>query len=195
VPTASAYHHGDLPAQLLVRAADLIARNGPEAFSLRAVAAELGVSHTAPRHHFGSREGVFTALAVEGYRELGERLAAAAGLGFDEVGAAYVQFALDHPGHFAVMHAPDLVDGEDPALRTAQARTSQQLLDGVSAHVTGTEQQVAVGAVAAWSLVHGLATLALSGALRATGLADRAGGDLHAVAVEAARLLFRPPTA
>ena len=35
------YHHGDLRAQLLGRAADLIARDGAEAFSLRAIAAEL----------------------------------------------------------------------------------------------------------------------------------------------------------
>ncbi|MFP5281890.1 MAG: TetR/AcrR family transcriptional regulator [Actinomycetes bacterium] len=192
--TPRTYHHGDLPAQLLTRAAELIARDGVEALSLRALANELGVSHTAPRHHFGSRQGVLTALAVQGYRLLGERLATAADAGFDEVGAAYVQFAVDHPGHFAVMHAPDIVDGDHPALQAAKDQTSAQLLQGVRAHVAGSDQHLAVGAIAAWSLVHGLATLALSGALQATGLTERAGGDLHDVAVAAARVLFAPST-
>ena len=86
-PADRAYHHGDLRAQLLARVAELVARDGAEAFSLRAVAAELGVSHTAPRHHFGSREGVFTALAEQGYELLGDALAVAEPDGFAEVGA------------------------------------------------------------------------------------------------------------
>ncbi len=183
------YHHGDLRAQLLARAADLVARNGPESFSLRAVAAELGVSHTAPRHHFGDRQGVFTALATEGYRLLGEALETAAPLGFQEVGAAYVLFAVSHPGHFAVMHAPDLVHGRDPALAAATERTNRQLLDGVAAFAPGTRDQVAVKAAAAWGLVHGLATLAISGALAHDRLVGSGLGDLHHLVLRATSLL------
>ena len=183
------YHHGDLRAQLLARAAQLVARDGPEAFSLRAVAAELGVSHTAPRHHFGDRLGVFTALATEGYTLLGEALETAAPLGFAEVGAAYVLFAVSHPGHFAVMHAPDLVHGDDPALLAAASRTNRQLLDGVAAVAPGTRDQVAAKAAAAWGLVHGLATLALSGALERDRLVGGGLGDLHHLVLRATSLL------
>ncbi|MGI3779702.1 MAG: TetR/AcrR family transcriptional regulator, partial [Janthinobacterium lividum] len=164
-PAERTYHHGNLRAQLLARAAELVARDGAEAFSLRAVAAELGVSHTAPRHHFGDRQGVFTALAIEGCTLLGEALETAAPLGFGEVGAAYVLFAVSHPGHFAVMHAPDLVHPDDPRLTAAASRTDRQLLDGVAAYAPGSRDQVAVRAAAAWALVHGLAGLAISGAL------------------------------
>jgi AcrR family transcriptional regulator len=183
------YHHGDLRAQLLARAADLVARDGAEAFSLRAVAAELGVSHTAPRHHFGDRQGVFTALATEGYTLLGEALEAAAPLGFREVGAAYVLFAVGHPGHFAVMHAPDLVHPDDPGLTVAAARTNRQLIDGVAAAAPGSREQLAVRAAAAWALVHGLATLALSGALAHDHLVGSGAGDLHGLVLDALSLL------
>ena len=184
-----AYHHGDLRAQLLVRAAGVVARDGAEAFSLRAVAAELGVSHTAPRHHFGDRQGVFTALATEGYLLLGEALETAAPLGFQEVGAAYVLFAVSHPGHFAVMHAPGLVHPEDPELSRAAARTNRRLLDGVAAVAPGNPYEVAVKAAAAWGLVHGLATLATSGALAHEHLVGDSLADIHGLVLEATSLL------
>ena len=188
-PVERSYHHGDLRTQLLARAAELVARDGAEAFSLRAVAAELGVSHTAPRHHFGDKQGVFTALATEGYTLLGEALETAAPLGFQEVGAAYVLFAVSHPGHFAVMHAPDLVHAHDPELVAASNRTNRQLLDGVAAFAPGNAYQVAVKAAAAWGLVHGLATLAISGALAHNHLVGDSLDDLHGLVLEAATLL------
>jgi AcrR family transcriptional regulator len=61
-----AYHHGDLRRAVLDRAVQVIASEGTDALSLRALAADLGVSHTAPRHHFASRQGLLTAVAVEG---------------------------------------------------------------------------------------------------------------------------------
>jgi len=185
------YHHGDLQAQALERAAAMVTRDGVEAFSLRRLATELGVSHTAPRHHFGSREGLLTALAAQGYGLLGDALAAAAPDGFAEVGAAYVEFALTHPGHFAVMHAPGLVDGDDPDLRRASRRTAEQLTGGVAGTLTGDPEQVAVAAVAAWSLVHGIATLTLSGALDE--LSARSGENRHDLVVRAAHLLTPSP--
>ena len=188
-PADRSYHHGDLRAQLLGRAAEIIARDGVEAFSLRAVAAELGVSHTAPRHHFGDRPGVLTALATQGWTLLGEVLETAVPLGFAEVGAAYVLFAVSHPGHFAVMHAPDLVHPQDPSLVAASTRTRRVLLDGVAAVAPGARDEVAVKAAAAWALVHGLATLALSGDLAHDHLLGGGLGDLHHLVLRALALL------
>src|SRR4051794_40047653 len=133
--------------------------------------------------------GVFTALAAEGYTLLGEALETAAPLGFQEVGAAYVLFAVSHPGHFAVMHAPDLVRRRDPALAAAAARTNRQLIDGVADIAPGTRNQVAVKAAAAWGMVHGLATLALSGALAHDQLVGTGLGDLHHLVLRATSLL------
>jgi len=55
---------------------------GPEGLRLQELAADLGVSHPAILHHFGSREGLLTALASHGVealnRELAERIQAGA---------------------------------------------------------------------------------------------------------------------
>ena len=186
------YHHGDLRAAVLAASAEVIARDGVDKLSLRSLAVELGVSHTAPRHHFGDREGVFTALATQGYELLADALEDAAADGdFAAVGVAYVLFAVNHPGHFAVMHRRDLVDGSNVDLQRAQARTAAQLSAGARTRAGGgSVEGVAVASIAAWSLVHGLATLQLSGGLEAAGLLQLAGGDLRTIALRAVQQLF-----
>jgi AcrR family transcriptional regulator len=185
------YHHGDLRAAVLAAAADVIARDGADQLNLRSLTAEIGVSHTAPRHHFGSREGVITALACEGYDLLADALDDAAADGdFAAVGVAYVLFAVQHPGHFAVMHRPDLVDGSNADLQLAQQRTAARLEAGARDQGGESAAEVAVASIAAWSLVHGLATLQLSGALADAGLLEQAGGDLSSIALRALRQLF-----
>src|SRR5690242_1296740 len=106
------YHHGDLRRAVLDRVVDVIIDEGTAEVSLRSLAADLGVSHTAPRHHFGSRQGIFTALAAEGYRLLAAELARAgeSGGGLLDLGVAYVGFAVAHPAHFEVMFSPKLLD-------------------------------------------------------------------------------------
>ena len=159
------YHHGNLRAAILDAAADTIARDGVDGLSLRAIAAGLGVSHTAFRRHFGDREGVLNALAVQGNRLLAEQLRSAAASGdFVEVGVAYVRFARTHPGQFAVMFRPDLLDEGDPALAAARAAAYAPLRAGVAAKGLADPE---AGEVAGWAVVHGIATLALTGNLRA----------------------------
>ena len=189
-----AYHHGDLRRAVLEAAAEVISREGPSRFSLRSLAGEIGVSHTAPLHHFGSREGVLNALAVEGFGMLADALEVAARSGsFADVGVAYVDFAVVHPGHFAVMFTPDLLDATDPELVQAQGRTGAQLTAGSAAYASDPEQAAAV-AISAWSVVHGLATLVLSRALDATVLRQAAGGgDLSALARRVLTTAFPPP--
>ena len=187
------YHHGDLRRAVLEQAAEVIGRDGIASLSLRSIADDLGVSHTAPMHHFGSREGVLNALAVEGFELLQQSLETAAPLGFLEVGVAYVEFAVGHPGHFAVMYAPDVLDLEQPALAEARTRTFTALLSGASGRSADDAVNAAAAATAAWSLVHGLAILILSGSLDASGLRAAVGdGDVGAVARRAAAFLFVP---
>ncbi len=149
------YHHGDLRAALLCAAVDAIGEGGLAALSLRRVAGRAGVSHTAAAYHFGDKAGLLTAIAVEGYRRLGDELdAARRGGGFLDVGVAYVNFAVTNRAYFEVMFRPELHHRDDDDLRQARARTAQ-LLYGTNAPTT---EQLADG-VAAWAIVHGLATL------------------------------------
>src|ERR1700742_1426201 len=121
------YHHGNLRDAILEAAAAVIARDGVGALSLRAIAQDLGVSHTAFRRHFGSREGVLNALAVRGHRRLAQEVRPADA--FIDAGVAYVRFALDHPGLFAVMFRPELLDESDAELAAARAESFAPLAD------------------------------------------------------------------
>lgn len=190
----NSYHHGDLRRAVLDRVVAVIETEGPSHFSLRSLAADLGVSHTAPRHHFGSREGVLNAVAAEGFALLGaelRRVRESAG-SFLDVGVAYVDFALSHPAHFEVMFSPKLLDVDDPELQAAREITYAELRGGV-------EQLAAIGqaydapaaVLAAWSIVHGIATLALTGNLDASELRSVvANGDLLEITRRSAGLLF-----
>ena len=156
------YHHGDLRPALLRAAVEVIGQAGPAAMSLREVARRAGVSHAAAAYHFGDKAGLLTALAAEGYRMLTDELRAArdARRGLLEVGVAYVRFAVSHRAHFEVMYRPELYRPDDAEVREARAAAAV-LLYGTASPDSG---QLAIGA-AAWSLVHGLATLWLNGIL------------------------------
>jgi AcrR family transcriptional regulator len=188
------YHHGNLRRALMDAALDTIASEGVAALNLRALARRCGVSHAAPAHHFGDRQGLLTALATEGYEGLATATAAtwAETGSFLEVGVAYVRFAVTHPGHFAVMFRPDLVDHEDPELVRAISASAAMLYGPVDsvATVDGDADARRMAATAAWALVHGIATLWLQGSLRT----DTAGGpgDPEALTRAAARHLFEP---
>ncbi len=152
------YHHGHLRRALLDSALVLVAEHGPAALSLREVARQADVSHAAPCHHFGDKAGLLTAIATEGWTLLAEALAATARRteDFAELGVAYVVFAIDHPGHFAVMRVPQLVRPADPDLIAARENAGRLLRKGAAAHGQPGDR---VSVLAAWSLVHGLAAL------------------------------------
>ncbi len=156
------YHHGDLRPALLRAAVEAIGHAGPAAMSLREVARSAGVTHAAAAYHFGDKAGLLTAVAVQGYRLLAQELQIArdARRGFREVGVAYVRFAVRHRAHFEVMYRPELYRPDDAEVREARAATAAALYGTASPDAA----RLAAGA-AAWSLVHGLATLWLNGNL------------------------------
>jgi hypothetical protein len=99
---------------------------------------------------------------------------------------AYVRFAITHKAHFEVMFRPELYRTDDPAL--VQARDAARALlyppaaEVVNSPNAGDDVQAAV---AAWSLVHGLATLWLN-----HNLPPQLGDDPEQITREVARYLF-----
>jgi AcrR family transcriptional regulator len=170
-----AYHHGDLKAVILTQAATLVAERGADGISLRELARAAGVSHAAPAHHFTDRRGLFTALATEGFRLLAAALTDARPRLVDAA-RAYVRFALDHPGHYAVMFDKSLYDDSDAGVVAAAAAASAELSRGVrtldDAHARADPEGAAL---AAWSLVHGFSLLWLNDAV------DRAGDPIATI--------------
>ncbi|WP_234444583.1 TetR/AcrR family transcriptional regulator [Streptomyces sp. NRRL F-525] len=185
--TRRPYHHGDLRRAILTAALDVIAADGPAALSLRDLARRAGVSHAAPAHHFKDRTGLLTAIAAEGFGLLAGAVGEAADL--KDAGVRYVRFAREHPAHFQVMFAPELLRDGDLELTTARALATDALRHAVSAvppEGRGPDDRLA--GVAAWSLAHGFATLLLGHNL------DGAVGeqDPEEVFRALAGMLFRP---
>ena len=163
------YHHGDLRHALLKSAATVIEEGGPSAMSMREVTRRAGVTHAAATYHFGDKAGLLTALAVDGYRLLGDALREAheKRRTFLELGVAYVRFAVTHRAHFEVMFRPELYHRENEDLRTAKTITAA-LLYGTG---QASDEQLETG-IAGWAIVHGIATLWLNG-----NLPERLGDD------------------
>ncbi|MEV4713601.1 TetR/AcrR family transcriptional regulator [Micromonospora sp. NPDC049374] len=202
------YHHGDLRRTLLSAAVQAIEESGPAALSLRDLARRAGVSHAAPAHHFGDRAGLFTAIAVQGFDTLAEALTRA-GDELLDLGVAYVEFAVRHRAHFEVMFHPDLYRADAAELRAARERSGAVLRAGLAhrsklptraagssdaaeRHAGGDDRDGSPAGpqgdvLAAWSIVHGFATLWLAGALPA-GL----GADPGEAARSVIRHLFIP---
>ena len=168
-----AYHHGALRSTLLAAAEALIEERGLDRFSLRETARRAGVSPAAPAHHFGDARGLLTAIATEGFRELGDALEEA-DVGEDRharimaQGRAYVRFALARPARFTLMWRKAILDVDDPAhveagqpclSRFSTARCAGRMPSGAARAIPRLPPRSP-----AWSIVHGFALLALDGA-------------------------------
>lgn len=161
----TSYHHGDLKAAILAEAAVLVAERGADGLSLRELARAAGVSHAAPAHHFTDRRGLFTALATEGFRKLADALTGARP-DFLDAALAYVRFALDNPGHYAVMFDKSLYDAQNPELVAAETAAGAELAAGVKTlDDPRAMDDPQAAALAAWSLVHGFSLLWLNKAI------------------------------
>lgn len=172
--TSKPYHHGNLREALLQAAIALIAEVGPVAFTLREVARRAGVSHNAPYRHFRDKEDLITAVATEGYRELTSAMQEAArkqAHGLDRLkyaGLAYIEFALRRPEHFAVMFDAPLSGRQHHETNEA----AKEAFSALVGYVKGAQEtgELATGdtvdyAYLAWTMVHGVAKLAITGRL------------------------------
>lgn len=163
--TKPGYHHGDLRAALLTNASEML--ESGENFSMRALAKRAGVSAAAPYRHFDDREALESAVALEGFRDLGSILATLPSpptgpTDIAEFGVAYVRFALAHPARFKLMFGRECDDRDDDRVRAAGA-LNDLLTDAVAAVYPGADAGAL--ATAGWALAHGLAFLHLDGKL------------------------------
>lgn len=211
-PSKAGYHHGDLREALVAAGLALLEEGGdPASLGLREAARRAGVSAMAPYRHFSDKDALLAAVATVGFERLHADLEAAdrgasppdkgegtrarsgrcdaAELGaFDKgqaalvaQGVAYVAFAAAHPGLFRLMFRSCAATPPE-ALAAASSAAFGVLAHRVAALMPA--EQAADEALRCWSLVHGMAVLALDG-LFGAGLR----GDRQAVAALAERLL------
>jgi len=167
---ARPYHHGQLDRAAIDGAVEEVETVGVAAVSMRRIARRAGVSHAALAYQFGDKAGIFTAVAIEGFRLAADMIgpAAVGADGFLRGGQAYIAFALTHRGYFEVMFRPYLYRGDDPELVIAKKKAFDILYDTARASLiahrseTVTDDDVRGLVMAGWSLSHGFATLALT---------------------------------
>jgi AcrR family transcriptional regulator len=166
------YHHGNLRQALLEAGVALIGEVGLKGFTMREVARRAGVSHNAPYRHFRDKDELLKAIAVEGFERLTAAMkkrsvsGAAAADRLRLCGCGYVDFALRWPQHFLVMF--DLPSRGLPEHDKVGENAFHVLLE----FIIESQKEGALPegdphplALMAWSLVHGIAKLAISGNL------------------------------
>jgi AcrR family transcriptional regulator len=182
---AKPYHHGNLREALLKAALRLISEVGPTAFTLREVSRRAGVSHNAPYRHFRDREELMAAVSTEGYGELTRSMQEAVEdesnslARLKQAGLAYVKFALRRPEHFTVMFdAPAAKPSEKICFNPAKMKikypeaaeaaeesfqTLMTLVEACQREGVMADGDTKALALLAWSMVHGIAKLAITG--------------------------------
>lgn len=105
------YHHGNLRAVLLDLAEETLRADGVDALSLRELARQARVSHSAPHKHFIDRQALLNALAERGFTRLTQMAhdVMASGQDYEAVfrdyAACFVRFAASDAALMELMFA------------------------------------------------------------------------------------------
>ena len=165
------YHHGNL-AQSLAEAAEAVLRDvGLHGFSLRECARRAGVAHSAPAHHFGDVAGLLTEVAARGFDNLTasmqrERGGATGPQALASIGRGYVRYATGDPVIFALLFDRERLSLHSERLQAAGQRAFAELVSAVASARGVEPAQVNEDDLRfAWSGVHGLSNLLMSGAI------------------------------
>lgn len=190
------YHHGDLRAALLAGAERLVRDAGIDALSLRRLAEQVGVSRSAPYHHFRDKHELLCALAARGFAQL-ETLIEEAQLerqgdleaGLRRFVQAYLRFATENPDIYDLMFGRVIWQSGGPTeeLREVAYRSFRRYVERIGTLVTTVNLPRGSNplrlAQASWATLHGLCRLLIDGIY-----VNRR--DMEEVSEEAVRLML-----
>ena len=169
------YHHGDLRATLVTTALALVDEVGIDGFSLREVSRRAGVSHAAAYNHFEDKSALVAAIVHASFGRLREALVRAERRSalpiarLEHIGVAYITFACSNPTEFRLMFRPELyaknenVRSLGPSVETDAYAVLERTVQAAVVSGAIVDCDAATVALAAWSLVHGFATLVIDG--------------------------------
>jgi AcrR family transcriptional regulator len=148
-------------AQIIGAARRIAELEGWSHVTVRRLSGEIAYSQPVLYAHFGSREGILTAVAIQGFQEIGQALEKARkrdkrGNPVESVAAAYLEFAASSPALYEAMFSLSLsVPFDDaatpPELRFAFAQL-RELFKG-----QGSKSEVISELF--WAALHGIAEL------------------------------------
>lgn len=180
------YHHGDLRSSLINAASSILKEDGVEGLSMRKLADKVGVSRTAPYHHFKDKNELLCAIAVAGFQSQETSLIRlqngeeSARQRFTDYVYQYIEFADQEREIYDLMYGRSIWSSGEPtqALKDASRHTFKSWLDWVEELqeekvLPKNNSALRVGQ-ACWASLHGLSRLLIDGIYL-----DR--NDLHAM--------------
>lgn len=192
----TSYHHGNLRLALVEVGLLELEQKGVSALALRGLARRLGVSQTAPYHHFADKNALLAALAAEGFRRSvnGLRSTSIRQHGLERrirgLCSGYVRFARDTPELFRLMYGSQVQDKNNyPELVEAATRAFNALAEHVEDMIVDfsiPNIDPKLTTVALLSLNHGLAHLIID--RRVSPVLTESIDDDRTVIEEAARI-------
>ena len=148
-------------AQIISAARRIAELEGWSNVTVRRLSDEISYSQPVLYAHFGSREGILAAVAIEGFGELGLALEKArkrvrGGKTVESVAAAYLEFAASSPALYEVMFSLSLSVPFDDAATPPELRFAFAQLPGL---FQGQDSTPEVLSEVFWASLHGIADL------------------------------------
>ena len=160
--------------RLCAAATRLFAEHGPEGFTMRMLATEVGCATMTPYRYFKDKDEILAAVRTQAFDRFSDALEAAADTPGDSrakstaIGEAYVGFALANQEAYRLMFGMGVVgDDRFPDLARARARSSANMTAYVQAMIDeGALRGEArpVGQMV-WAAIHGVVLLDMAGLL------------------------------
>jgi len=165
--------------RILTCACDLYLAQGLDGFSMRKLAREVGVTAPAIYRHFEGREAVLTDVLREAHRVFSRYLYGALGeptpfARFQGAGERYLDFVLEHPRWYGIMHtAPEQLgmDGLPEDIEAMQAAIHQFWNDRVRECMQAgilKDGAPEMTSITMWAHAHGMIQLFHEGCLPVT---------------------------
>ena len=148
-------------AQIISAARRIAELEGWSNVTVRRLSDEISYSQPVLYAHFGSREGILAAVAIEGFQEIGlavekARKRVKRGSAVESVATAYLEFAVSSPALYEVMFTLGLsVPFDDPATPPELHFAFSQLLELFQGQTARPE----VISELFWASLHGIAEL------------------------------------
>lgn len=170
------YHHGDLRSTLLNAANVLLKETGIEGLSLRKLADKVGVSRTAPYHHFKDKNQLLCAIAEQGFVQWQQDAAKIFNQNelspkekYRQFFHGYIRYAADNPELYDLMFGRtiwkqnsatnELRNAAYPSFNRQVEMTKQWQTQGL---MPSTEDTLRLSQVT-WGTMHGIARLLIDG--------------------------------
>ena len=187
----------DFRERLCVAATRMFDARGPEGFTMRELAAELGVSAMTPYRYFKDKEDILAAVRARAFNRFADALETALAQvphNDEAIYRAYVAFAFGEPAAYKLMF--DLTQPDEslyPDLVRANARARATMTEYVRLMIDAGKFAGDAGLIGHvfWAVLHGTIVLKLAGKLTPE-------YDFHRISDEASRVVshaYRPKRA